>query len=90
VDEDLTAFIRKLIGAYAALPYRETKCGYACSDHASWRKAGFPSAFAIEGDFSDSNPYIHSANDVIENLSFEHMIEFSKLAVSFAVELSFV
>jgi len=27
VDEDLTVFIRKLINAYAELPYRETKCG---------------------------------------------------------------
>ncbi|CAI2174206.1 6697_t:CDS:2 [Funneliformis geosporum] len=88
VDEDLTTFIKKLIGTYAEIPYTETKCGYACSDHASWRKAGFPSAFAIESDFSDSNPHIHSANDIVDHLSFEHMLEFSKLAVSFAVELS--
>jgi len=88
VDKGLTTFITKLIDSYADLPYRLTRCGYACSDHASWRKAGYPSAFAIEGDFSDTNPYIHSPNDVLERLSFEHMLEFSKLSVSFAVELS--
>ncbi|RIA92940.1 hypothetical protein C1645_763698 [Glomus cerebriforme] len=90
VDSSLTTFVTKLIDEYAALPYRLTKCGYACSDHASWRKAGFPSAFAIEGDFDDSNPYIHSPNDLITQLSFDHMLEFSKLSVSFAIELSHV
>ncbi|CAG8765670.1 9379_t:CDS:2, partial [Racocetra persica] len=78
VDMDLTEFIKKLIKSYAALPARDTKCGYACSDHASWRKAGYPSAFAIEGAFEDSNPYIHTSNDIIDHLSFEHMREFAK------------
>ncbi|CAG8749900.1 6856_t:CDS:2 [Cetraspora pellucida] len=90
VDSDLTSFIKKLIKSYAKIPARDTKCGYACSDHASWIKAGYPSAFAIEGAFEDSNPYIHTSNDIIDHLSFEHMLEFSKLSVSFAVELSHV
>jgi leucyl aminopeptidase len=88
VDLDLTNFVGKLIEAYASIPMVKTKCGYACSDHASWLKAGYPSAFAIEGEFDDTNPYIHSGNDLIEHLSFEHMLEFAKLSVSFAVELS--
>lgn len=59
-------------------------------DHASWRKLGFPSAFTIESEFDNSNPYIHTTRDVIENLSFDHMKEFAKVAVGFAVELSHV
>uniref|UniRef100_A0A1D1XTY5 Leucine aminopeptidase 1 n=1 Tax=Anthurium amnicola TaxID=1678845 RepID=A0A1D1XTY5_9ARAE len=90
VDPGLTSFVTKLVDNYSDLSYRLTKCGYACSDHASWYKAGFPSAFVIEGDFSDSNPYIHSPNDVIDHLSFDHMLQFSKLSVSFAVELSHI
>jgi len=90
VDEHLTNFVTKLIDSYAEIPYRLTKCGYACSDHASWRKAGFPSAFAIEGDFNDANPHIHSPNDLIKYISFDHMLQFSKLSVSFAVELSHI
>ncbi|RHZ81334.1 hypothetical protein Glove_121g65 [Diversispora epigaea] len=90
VDPDLTLFLRKLVTTYATIPSTDTKCGYACSDHASWRKAGYPSAFTIEGEFSDSNPYIHSANDIIGHLSFDHMLEFSKLSVSFAIELSHI
>jgi len=89
-DPSLTDFNKKLIETYLRIPYVETQCGYACSDHASWGKAGYPSSFSIESTFENSNQHIHSANDVIDispEFSFEHMLEFSKLAVAFAVEL---
>ncbi|CAO3627640.1 unnamed protein product [Cunninghamella blakesleeana] len=88
VDSQLTDFIRKLVKTYLSIPSKDTKCGYACSDHGSWTKAGYPSAFAIESLFDDSNQYIHSEEDTIEKVSFDHMKEFSKLAAGFAVELS--
>lgn len=87
VDEDLTDFIKMVITGYCSIPYVETKCGYACSDHASASRAGYRSAFVIESDFKSSNPYIHSVNDVIENLSFAHMTEHAKLTTGFAIEL---
>ncbi|KAG9302579.1 hypothetical protein G9A89_007283 [Geosiphon pyriformis] len=90
VDPQLTVFIKALVEKYAKIPWKDTECGYACSDHASWRKAGYPSAFTIESEFHDSNPYIHTSNDVIKNLDFNHMLEFSKLSVSYAVELSHI
>ncbi|KAG7097154.1 hypothetical protein E1B28_004532 [Marasmius oreades] len=89
-DEGLTEFNKKLVELYLDIPYVETKCGYACSDHASWRKAGYPSVFTIESSFENSNHYIHSANDRIDisdEFNFDHMLEFSKLAVAFAIEL---
>ncbi|KAI8636135.1 hypothetical protein BD408DRAFT_426629 [Parasitella parasitica] len=88
VDEKLTDFLKNLVDNYADIPYVLTKCGYACSDHASWRKVGFPSAFTIESAFDDSNHFIHTTGDTIDKLSFDHMKEFSKVAVGFAVELS--
>lgn len=68
---------------------RETKCGYACSDHASFTKAGYASAFAIEAEFDLTNHNIHSTSDTIDHpeFSFSHMKEFSKLAIAFAYEL---
>lgn len=48
VNPDLTEFIKKVIVSYCDIPYVLTKCGYACSDHASASKAGYPSAFVIE------------------------------------------
>ncbi|KAJ8086417.1 hypothetical protein PM082_005240 [Marasmius tenuissimus] len=89
-DEGLTEFNKKLVDLYLDIPYVETECGYACSDHASWRKAGYPSVFTIESSFENSNHYIHSTNDRIDisdEFSFDHMLEFSKLAVAFAIEL---
>jgi len=90
VDPELTKFNMELVDTYLNIPYVTTKCGYACSDHASWRKAGYRSTFTIESSFENSNKNIHSINDRIDisdEFSFEHMLEFSKLAVAFAVEL---
>ncbi|KAF9413605.1 Leucine aminopeptidase 1 [Podila epigama] len=87
VDDELTELIRVYAREYGDIPVRETKCGYACSDHASWAKAGYRSAFAIEGDFSDSSPYIHTSNDDVSHINFDHMKQFAKLALGFAVEL---
>jgi len=89
-DNELTEFNKLLVDTYLNVPYVETKCGYACSDHASWGKAGYPGIFTIESSFENSNHYIHSVNDRIDisdEFSFAHMLEFSKLAVAFAVEL---
>ncbi|KDQ64752.1 hypothetical protein JAAARDRAFT_684578 [Jaapia argillacea MUCL 33604] len=90
VDDGLTEFNKKLVDTYLDIPYVSTKCGYACSDHASWGKAGYASSFTIESTFENSNKNIHSTNDridVSDEFSFEHMLEFSKLAVAFAIEL---
>ncbi|KAF9426953.1 Leucine aminopeptidase 1 [Entomortierella beljakovae] len=89
VDDELTDLVRVYAKEYGQIPVRETKCGYACSDHASWAKAGYRSAFAIEGDFSDSSPYIHSANDDVSHINFEHMKQFARLSLGFAVELGY-
>ncbi|RPD61930.1 peptidase [Lentinus tigrinus ALCF2SS1-7] len=90
-DPDLTQFNKDLVDLYLDIPWVDTQCGYACSDHASWRKAGYPSVFTIESSFPESNhQYIHTSNDrydISDEFSFEHMREFSKLAVGFAVEL---
>lgn len=88
VDAGLTAFIKTLIGEYCDVGYVETKCGYACSDHASASKAGYPSAFVIESEFGDSDKKIHTTQDVIAELSFEHMIQHARMTVGYAVELA--
>ncbi|KAF2733351.1 transferrin receptor [Polyplosphaeria fusca] len=89
VDAGLTAFIKKVVTAYCSIPYVETECGYACSDHASASKAGYPSAFVIEAAFEDTSQFIHSAQDTISTVSFDHMLEHAKMTVGFAYELAF-
>lgn len=90
VDVGLTTFIKKVVSNYCDIPYVDTKCGYACSDHASASKAGYPSAFVIESEFSESNhKYIHTSGDTIDHLDINHMLQHAKLTIGFAYELAF-
>ncbi|KAG6366531.1 hypothetical protein INS49_000708 [Diaporthe citri] len=89
VDLKLTEFIKKIVVEYCDIPYVETKCGYACSDHASASKAGYPSAFVIESAFEDSDGHIHSTDDTIKYLSFDHMLQHARMTLAFAYELGF-
>jgi len=88
VDPGLTSFIKEVITAYCEIPYIETKCGYACSDHASASKAGYPSAFVIESDFKYSDSKIHTTEDKIEYLDFGHMLQHARLTLGLAYELA--
>ncbi|KAG8798778.1 hypothetical protein FRC17_007323, partial [Serendipita sp. 399] len=91
VDASLTAFVKTLIPAYLSnIGVSESKCGYGCSDHASWTSAGYSSAFPFESTFSTSNPVIHSDRDTVTAAGFDwnHAHEFTKLAVAFLMELS--
>lgn len=89
VDPGLTEFIKEVITEYCDIPYILTKCGYACSDHASASKAGYPSAFVIESDFKYSDNKIHTSDDKIEYLSFDHMLQHARLTLGLAYELAF-
>ncbi|KAL1606067.1 Leucine aminopeptidase 1 [Nothophoma quercina] len=89
VDPGLTDFIKEIITEYCDIPYILTKCGYACSDHASASKAGYPSAFVIESDFKYSDNKIHTTEDKIEYLSFDHMLQHARLTLGLAYELAF-
>lgn len=89
VDPNLTDFIKKVIVEYCDIPFVETKCGYACSDHASASKAGYPSAFVIESAFEYSDNHIHSTDDLIKYLSFDHMLQHARMTLAFGYELAF-
>ncbi len=87
VNAQLTNFVEKLIKTYVKVPVVRDKCNYPCSDHASWTRNGFASAFPFESKFRDSNGKIHSPKDVIDLLKFNHIERYAKLGVAFAVEL---
>jgi bacterial leucyl aminopeptidase len=89
VDPGLTEFIKEVVTEYCDIPYVLTKCGYACSDHASASKYGYPSAFVIESDFKYSDNKIHTTEDKIEYLSFDHMLQHAKMTLGFAYEMAF-
>lgn len=87
-DKPLTNFVKKVIDTYLSIPYVETECGYACSDHGSATKNGYPGAFVIESEFKQTSKYIHSTMDTLDKLSFSHMAEHTKLVLGTVVELA--
>ncbi|TAL59340.1 MAG: M20/M25/M40 family metallo-hydrolase [Legionella sp.] len=87
-DKALSNFLAKLIDTYVKVPVDYSRCGYGCSDHASWHDEGIPAAFPCESNFEDHNPYIHSSDDTMDLLSLEHMTNFTKLGIAFAIELA--
>lgn len=90
VDPGLTDFLKNVITNYCGIPYVETLCGYACSDHASANKAGYPSAFIIESEFKDSNhKHIHTTDDLLKYLDEDHMLQHARLTLGMVYELAF-
>ncbi|KAJ1299335.1 hypothetical protein OPQ81_004996 [Rhizoctonia solani] len=88
-DLGLTKYVEKLISTYSRIPASTYLCGYACSDHASWNKNGFPAACPFEAPNGNSNENLHTTQDTtsIDGFSFEHSLEFAKLALAFVYEL---
>jgi bacterial leucyl aminopeptidase len=88
-DSAMNAWTRTLVDEYLAIPWINTRCGYGCSDHASWDALGVPASFPFEADFGDINPFIHTANDLITRVDFDHVAEWLKLGIAYVVETSF-
>lgn len=65
-------------------------CGYACSDHASWNSAGFPSTMPFEATMTTDNPQIHSSGDTLTYTggTANNSVKFAKLAVAFLGEVA--
>jgi leucyl aminopeptidase len=83
-------FLVKVINTYLpTLTIGYDRCGYGCSDHASWTAAGYPASLPFEASFNQDNPYIHTANDTLANSGNQavHALKFARLAAAFAVEL---
>ncbi|CDZ75961.1 Bacterial leucyl aminopeptidase precursor [Legionella massiliensis] len=87
-EPGLTAFTAQLIEEYIKVPVAYSSCGYSCSDHASWSEAGFSVVFPCETSFEDHNPFMHTSSDTMNLLNTEHMVNFTKLALAFAIELA--
>jgi leucyl aminopeptidase len=84
-------FLAKLIDTYLQLPWNYTRCGYACSDHASWTAQGYPASAPFEAMKNDMNNRIHTANDLLSHSGghAEHAKKFARLAVAYMVELTY-
>ncbi|KAJ7261268.1 peptidase [Mycena haematopus] len=93
-DVELTKFEIKLIERYVDIPWVWAKYPGETgpTDHLSWTKAGYQSCHVLESTLPNANARnIHTQNDTIDispEFSFDHMLQYAKLAVAFAVELT--
>jgi leucyl aminopeptidase len=89
-DKAQTQFLEDLIDQYVKIKHQRDRCGYACSDHASWSKAGYPAVLPFEAKNKDRNRQIHSKKDTLAHSKGEarHAVHFAKIALAYAVELA--
>jgi bacterial leucyl aminopeptidase len=93
VQDFTSAWLREyLVGlneAYLGVRLIPDECGYACSDHASWHRQGYPALMPFESDTDNMNRKIHTAADLIDgSSSFRHSLVFAKIALAFAMDLA--
>ncbi len=84
------AFIGTIIDKYIpGVKWGFDKCGYGCSDHASWNAQGYPASMPFEAKMNDMNHNIHTAKDTIavSGGNAGHAAKFAKMALGFIVEL---
>ncbi|KAI9295285.1 Zn-dependent exopeptidase, partial [Neoconidiobolus thromboides FSU 785] len=85
-DNDVTQLLANLIRNYTEYDYKLIKCGYPCSDHATWNYMGYRTGFPIEED--EFNPFYHTENDNLKGINLNHVKEYTKLAISFLIEVA--
>ena len=83
-------FLAELIERYTKSTWGVDRCGYACSDHASWHRIGVPASMPHETRSRDRNKHIHTARDTLEvsNNNAAHAAKFAELGVAYAIELA--
>lgn len=83
-------FIGKVIDEYVKVPWGYSKCGYGCSDHASWTSNGYPASIPFESTMDDINHKIHTDKDTLESAGGDasHAAKFAKLGAAFIVEMA--
>jgi len=89
-NNDQNAFLKELIQTYLpSMVIQEDVCGYACSDHASWTRNGFPASIPFESRMSEYNPHIHTAKDTLaaSHNKAEHAVPYAKLVLSYIMEM---
>lgn len=92
VSDYTSAWLRdyfvELNRVYIGAKLIEDRCGYACSDHASWHRQGFSTLMPFESNTRNMNRDIHTIRDMISPRSdFEHSAAFTKIAIAYAMDL---
>lgn len=90
-DSGLNNFAVKVADAALGIPKNRigrTKCGYGCSDHASWNRKGYPTVYPFEASFDNYNRSIHTDGDTMSKLDLKRAMTFVRLGLAMIVELA--
>lgn len=92
-DANLNSFLMKLMDEYNKtglhqFTYDTSKCGYGCSDHASWSENGYAATLPFESKMGEDNPNIHTTGDTYAFMgsTSTHAAKFTKLGIEYVVE----
>jgi leucyl aminopeptidase len=85
----LRDYLRELNNLYVGAKWIQDKCGYGCSDHASWYRNGFPAVIPFEASMDTMNKNLHTPKDIVSPVyNFKHSSLFAKLGLAFVMDLS--
>lgn len=83
----LQNYLKEVSRKYLNVRFIDRTCGYACSDHASWHRQGFPAVMPFEAGGNSYNKRLHTESDILDSRSsLNHALNFGKLAVLLAME----
>lgn len=85
----LRDYLRELNSLYVGAKWVQDKCGYGCSDHASWYRNGFATVIPFEATMDTMNKNLHTPKDIVTPaFNFNHSTLFAKLGVAFVMDLA--
>lgn len=91
-DKSLNGLVERLANQFQDKiglgKFSKSRCGYGCSDHASWTAQGFAAAHVFETDQGKHNQKLHTPQDTRSRISDEKMTGFARFAAAFIVKLS--
>ncbi|KAM4058902.1 peptidase family M28 domain-containing protein [Hirsutella rhossiliensis] len=86
----LAEYMYVLASHYLGRPPSRTKCGYACSDHASAYQYSFPAVLVIEDTFESASRERDTSDDTLDKVEGATLYRHTKLAIGYVVEASYV
>ncbi|KAF3201856.1 Leucine aminopeptidase 1 [Orbilia oligospora] len=91
LDEGFKTYIKLIAGEYTGINTVDTYCGYACSDHASAIRYGYPGGLLTSGKLEDvmarEDDVSHTRYDTMDRLDLSLITEFVRFGVAWGVGL---
>ncbi|KAJ3060823.1 hypothetical protein HDU98_003226 [Podochytrium sp. JEL0797] len=85
-DRAVAGVLMGLVEEEEGLVGVERVCGFACSDHSSWKAMGFATGHLFEAEERLQGPYAHQVSDTVDSVSFVRMKRFVTVLIKLVVK----